>query len=62
MENSPARDGLIMLKKAGVQTSVMSYKGGGTNWCLCGRDIKIEPMYNDYNDYNVYMIPDSETN
>ncbi|KAK5922149.1 hypothetical protein CgunFtcFv8_019440 [Champsocephalus gunnari] len=26
MENSPARDGLIMLKKAGVQTSVMSYK------------------------------------
>ncbi|KAK1895442.1 Single-stranded DNA cytosine deaminase [Dissostichus eleginoides] len=53
MENSPARDGLRMLKKAGVQTSVMSYKGGGTNWCLCGRDIKIEHMY---------MIPDSETN
>lgn len=45
MEDSQEREGLRMLKKAGVQITVMSYKGERINRCICGRDIKSEQMF-----------------
>lgn len=42
MEDSREREGLRMLKKAGVHLTVMSYKGNGINLCICGRNVKRE--------------------
>ncbi len=39
MEDSLEREGLRKLKKAGVHITVMSYKGGGLNLFIWGRDI-----------------------